>query len=522
MWFLHLLFLEKTWATLNVSQYQALYEFYNATGGDYWVEPRYKVIECAANSSNCEQKWNFNNYMDDPCNTKVPWWGLTCATVVDSQLQVVVSIDLGHYNLSGILPDAIFENLVSMISLNLSFNNLYSTLPSSLALLSGLRVLGLHHIVYDPFLYSPHRSNFDDESDIDNDFFQLVVEDLDRTQRFRFNGTLPPLLLNLTSIVELNLAGNDFVGEIPDGLGGTNNPYLSILDINFNQITGTLPSSLTEHTPNLVSLNLFRNKLTGTIPPFVAAVNLSLLILGDNNLHGTFPILLTDRSSLEVLSLGTNEFSGTLPADIGKLRKLKLLNLEFNRFTSVLPSEIGYFKSIESLIINNNHLNGTLPSSIYSLTNLTYLIVSNNSFTGTLPDDLSRLVNLNVLQFSENRINSTIPSNLSSLSRVREIYLDDNQLTGTFPSTFMECKTLVVLNIGFNSLKGPIPDGWSSGKLRFLYFGNNQLTGEIPHSFKYLTNLTELFCPYNQLNGTIPDIFGSLNRFEVHTFISSS
>ncbi|KAJ1695651.1 hypothetical protein LUZ63_012349 [Rhynchospora breviuscula] len=75
-------------------------------------------------------------------------------------------------------------------------------------------------------------------------------------------GTISPSIANLTALVNISLAFNNFSSAIPD-LGQLN--YLTRLDLQDNHLTGSIPQSL-GNISTLSELFLQNNNLTGQVP----------------------------------------------------------------------------------------------------------------------------------------------------------------------------------------------------------------------------------------------------------------
>ena len=112
--------------TFNASEYSALKDLYDSTGGEYW---RWHGIR---------GHWDFSD--PQPC-LPTPWQGLTCIPL-NTNIQ---EIRLPLYNLSGTLPEDAFKNLSELQYLGLSSNGLTGSLPESLGSLSELRQLWLYN-----------------------------------------------------------------------------------------------------------------------------------------------------------------------------------------------------------------------------------------------------------------------------------------------------------------------------------------------------------------------------------------
>ena len=91
------------------------------------------------------------------------------------------------------------------------------------------------------------------------------------------------------------------------------------------------------------------------------------LSLGDNNLTGSIPDVLTELDSLVTLDLGGNALDGEIPWGLRELRQLRRLRL------------------------NGNALEGLLPPVMGEMAGLRYLHIGDNSLSGVVPGDFSRL-----------------------------------------------------------------------------------------------------------------------------------
>ena len=107
---------------------------------------------------------------------------------------------------------------------------------------------------------------------------------------------------------------------------------LTWLDLSGNQLTGTIPLSLSNSMPQLASLNLSGNKFVGTIPTELASLaNLQILHLGNNNLEGSMTKRIgTTLSNLEFLTLSHNILEGPIPGPLYQLSNLQQLHLNGN------------------------------------------------------------------------------------------------------------------------------------------------------------------------------------------------
>ncbi|CAI5968931.1 unnamed protein product [Closterium sp. NIES-65] len=93
------------------------------------------------------------------------------------------------------------------------------------------------------------------------------------------NGTLPPAISQLTSLVSLNLSGNALTGPIPAAI--TSLPHLASLDLSHNQLDGSIPAGIAT-MPSLHLLYLNDNALAGVPQGLVPAPSGLTLSLANN------------------------------------------------------------------------------------------------------------------------------------------------------------------------------------------------------------------------------------------------
>ena len=134
-----------------------------------------------------------------------------------------------------------------------------------------------------------------------------------------------------------------------------------------NNLTGPLPVVLSE-LESLEVLELDINSITGTIPDWLTRMDhLRILHLGQNNMDGNLPPSLGNMTNLEVLDLDHNSFSGTIPASLGQLRGLGKLDLHGNDLIGPVPDEIGNLRNLYYIAIDGNQLSGKIPQSIVGI-----------------------------------------------------------------------------------------------------------------------------------------------------------
>ncbi|KAL3035545.1 hypothetical protein AAZX31_02G258300 [Glycine max] len=114
--------------------------------------------------------------------------------------------------------------------------------------------------------------------------------------------------------------------DYPKNVSDMVRPYTELYK---NNIQGTIPPELGS-LKSLVSLDLYNNNISGTIPPSLGKLkNLVFLRLNDNRLTGPIPKELSAVSSLKVVDVSNNDLCGTIPTS-GPFEHIPLNNFENN------------------------------------------------------------------------------------------------------------------------------------------------------------------------------------------------
>ena len=265
-------------------------------------------------------------------------------------------------------------------------------------------------------------------------------------------------------VIELNLGGNNLIGELPSELGNlTNLVTLSI--VNDRSLGGTIPPELGNLT-NLEALELIYNDVGGEIPPELGNLaNLKELTIRKNKLIGEIPPELGGLANLEKLDLYVNLLSGPIPPELGNLANLRELNLGHNHLRGEIPPELGSLANLEELYIIHSKLTGEIPVELGDLVNLRLMELGGNGLSGRIQPDLGRLGNLEELNIVANQLNGPIPAELGNLAKVQSLKLDNNYLSGEIPTELGSLARLLELGLKWNQLSGCIPSS-----LRIQYY----------------------------------------------------
>ncbi|KAH0682016.1 hypothetical protein KY289_019768 [Solanum tuberosum] len=380
----------------------------------------------------------------------------------------------------------------------------------------------------------------------------------------QLQGTISPSLANLSFLIELNLANNNFHGNIPYGIGHL--PRLRVIDLQNNQLQGSIPTSLFQHrsvqiislafnklggemwngtwyVPELRVLNLRNNTLTGIIPPSIGnASKLMNISLNWNRINGNIPMEIGNLSQLVELSLSRNQLTGSIPSTLFNISSLLVLSLaynslsgplflddrrnvlssnlehigvSYNQITGHIPSNICQFKALKVLSISYNNITGEIPRNIGCLAKLEELYIGYNAIDGTIPTSLGNISTLQKLHCGNNHMEGELPLELGKLSNLRQINFEENyNLIGEIPNAIFNISSLEFIAFTFNYLSGRIPNLLHLPNLIQLLLANNQLEGEIPRYITNATNLELLELSDNLLTGSIPYDLGNLRELQ--------
>ncbi|KAI3869277.1 hypothetical protein MKW92_010613 [Papaver armeniacum] len=429
-------------------------------------------------------KMNSTTSTTSPCK----WYGITC-----NNEGSVDELNITGLGLQGTLHSLNFSSLSNTVSLNLSLNKLFGTIPSQIASLSKLAHLDLSHN--------------------------------------KLSGLIPPEIGSLTSLQILDVIDNQISGSIPQEIG---NLYsISHLGLSANNLTGSIPSSICNLT-NLTFLAISKNQISGVIPRDIGRLShLAYLSLHTNHLSGLIPTCLTNLTRLNILYLNQNQLSGIIPQDIGRLRSLTYLGLPGNSLNGSIPASITNLTRLNILYLYQNQLSGIIPRDIGRLLSLTQLALQNNDVVGSVPASLTNLTSLDTLYLWDNQLSGIIPRDIGKLSSLTTFDMCINKLTGSIPVSVGNLRNLVYLTLFRNQLTGSLPieinnnltqlkqlalsDNMFSGYLpqnicqggmldEFVVY-NNRFTGPIPISLRNCTSLRKLGLMNNQLVDNITDVF---------------
>lgn len=370
-------------------------------------------------------------------------------------------------------------------------------------------------------------------------------------------GTLDSSLGQLTTLLELDLSSNAFTGSIPSQLIAL--PKIKVIDLRLNKLSGSIPLPV---STSLEALHLGHNALTGrpleTSFSSAGFQSLRILDLKYNQLEGTLPSSFSGLSAIQTFDLSNNRFRGTIPSTLGELSTLKYLYLSNNLLTGTIPHHFGSAATdLQQIYLHGNFLTGTLPASLADLGNLQILFIDNNKLTGTVPTELCAL-NLNELFFLDNGAealdvdstytelygNRSLSDSISERTGCTSIACPAGYISmgdskdGVYPcepcasmdlnpyigaNNCFEMDQDTILKALYDATNGPSWTGdadWGSNATTFceshgvtcnsdqqvtsIVLSNKGLSGTLPNGLGFLEKLVQLDVSYNNIRGTLP------------------
>ncbi|XP_042980779.1 phytosulfokine receptor 1 [Carya illinoinensis] len=349
--------------------------------------------------------------------------------------------------------------------------------------------------------------------------------------------SLPVSLFHLPYLEALNLSSNKFSGPIPASI---DLPSIQSIDLSQNGLKGSIPAGICHNSTRIQVLNLAFNDFSGNLTPGLGnCSSLENLNLGTNYLTGGLSDDLYGLKRLKRLGVQDNKLSGPLSGGIGNLTNLLRLDISSNGFTGSIPDNFYDLTRLEEFVAHSNNFTGQIPPSLSNLSSLTLLNLRNNSLEGPINLNCSEMARLASLHLGTNRFTGPVPANLPSCRHLRNINLSRNNFSGKIPESFktfqslsylsisnsslsnlwsalsilQQCRTLttLVLTLNFHDEELPADPNLQFENLEVLIIANCRLTGSIPQWLSSCTKLRLLDLSWNRLGRTIPEWFGDFH-----------
>ena len=351
------------------------------------------------------------------------WFGVECVPHFDENNNAIArydesrnvrKIDMTGNHVQGTIPSE-FKAFEKLEILDLAKNKLQGTIPYQI-----FRNYDLKHLLLNENRLTGTLSTFIGELE--------AIRDL-RVGSNKLTGTLPVEMDQLFELRYLSLENNEFTGRLPD-LAKLR--LLVSLWADNNKLTGQIPLSFGE-LQALQDLHLHNNAFGGTIPHEVQnLVKLKVLDLEYNQIGGTISeAIFANMKFLEYVSLQHNQMQGPIPLSLGEVTSLKELHLNDNQFTGQLPHWTK-LSNLRLFHMQNNQVAGSIPSSFGHM-KATEVWMQNNKIGGSIPPEVGWIHPLETLYLENNNLGGNIPTALSELKELEELRLFGNKIQGLVP-----------------------------------------------------------------------------------------
>ncbi|MED6209477.1 hypothetical protein PIB30_055068 [Stylosanthes scabra] len=472
-----------------------------------------------------------------------------------SKAKKLAYLDLSANGLTGpISSSAQFEGMQSLLSINLSYNSISGSIPSSLFMIPSLEEVYLSNNqfskleestgVFSLKLYTLDISYNNLSGSIPSFIFQLSGLSYLQLGNNKLLWPITSSIIQLRNLVQLDLSSNKLNGPLPIGaLAQLEN--LSDLDLSFNKIDDVNVTHVVNSTfPQLSSLTMAYCNLK-TFPDFLRS-EIGVLNLGSNKLTGHIPDTFPSSCALQTIVLNGNQLAGSLPKSLEHCIALEVLDVGRNQTIGAFPCFLSHITTLRVLVLRNNKFHGPMgchkDNSVWNMIQI--VDVAFNNFSGELPvnwfrgwkkmisnDDGVKSEPSNI-QFDvyQNFMLPDYQDSIMIISKGQEMELvkiltiftsidfSYNQFEGAIPKELMDFKALHLLNLSHNALSGQIPSSIGNlNQLESLDLSMNSLEREIPSELANLNFLSYLNLSFNHLTGKIPT-GTQLQSFEASSF----
>ncbi|KAH7861437.1 hypothetical protein Vadar_026193 [Vaccinium darrowii] len=300
------------------------------------------------------------------------WKGITCG---HRHRDRVIQLNLGSQGLVGSLSPHI-GNLSFLRSIFLENNSFHGPIPQEIGRLFHLQTLYLNNNSFGGEIPKnlSSCSKLKALKLIVNHLTGSIPGELGSLAKLEalalsindLSGTIPLSLTNLSSLSIFNLAYCNLHGEIPVEISRLQG--LTFVQLAANNLSGKIPSGLLNiSTINFLSVAF--NKLHGSIssdtsPSILTLPNLQFVYLNFNQFTGTIPTSLLNASGLQEIFLAGNSFTGLMPKELGKLSRLQIICFALNQLQDDFSfiSSITNCTSLQLIQLDQNLLRGVACS----------------------------------------------------------------------------------------------------------------------------------------------------------------
>jgi Leucine-rich repeat (LRR) protein len=294
-----------------------------------------------------------------------------------------------------------FGQVSSLLSLAIQSNHLSSTIPVSLSNLTSLVSMFLNDNHFSgTFLHSIGSLASVRQISISNNFFSGNIFPNVSTKMLTtlniannlFTGAISDNIFQSGLLTALVAPGNCLFGSIPETVCNVADKNMTIFDFSNSGSNSICPDNQRIRIDRIPAVHgtLSQLGLSGTIPScLLTSSSMTALRLSGNRLHGSLPSSISSSSiQLVNLTLAYNSLTGSIPDWIQR-HSFQELDLSNNRLDGTLSSDFMVSAYQSRLGLAVNRLSGDLPSSIIEASsNMSSLNVLAGNIFACKNDDL--------------------------------------------------------------------------------------------------------------------------------------
>ncbi|KAK4857820.1 hypothetical protein QYF36_006810 [Acer negundo] len=270
--------------------------------------------------------------------------------------------------------------------------------------------------------------------------------------------------------------------------------HVTSLKLKSMSLQGRLPPELVKLT-FLQEIDLYQNYLSGELPKEWASMqHLNFISVTATGISGEIPKEWGNFANLTYLSLEANQLSGSIPEELGNLVSLTELALSSNQFVGSLPKTLANLANLTDFRISDNSFNGTVPEFIGRWTKLKRLEMYSSGLEGPISPTIFALGNLTDLRITD-MIGPKFDFPKLINKNMEQLVLRNLNMSGSIPTYIWDMGELKTLDLTFNELKGEINSSTTSPT--YLFLSGNMLNGTIPNPFLTLKDNKNLDLSYN-------------------------
>eukprot|EP00736_Rhodelphis_marinus_P005498 Rmarinus@m.18087 len=307
----------------------------------------------------------------------------------------------------------------------------------------------------------------------------------------------------------------------------TSLPYLRLLDLSINDLTGAVfPENIGDWT-RMESLGVFYSGLTGTLPQSFTNMPLKHFLFGISEGYcydGFFPPgtpcdtpfehMVGVRTFAE-MSYASEGYGGLLEGDLqpfADIPTMEVLWLLGGFSGQGFLEDFCAWENIRGIDLHNMDITGSIPDCFGDMITLRDFTTTGTLFDGSIPSSVGNLVNLVNLQLSKTLLEGTIPASIGEIPQILQLAITESRISGPLPERVCTMPFTVAVMLFENSLSGDLSSecqffAGAIGGPAFIVLSGNELTGSFADwDFDKWTNIAAFLIDGNQFSGSLPEM----------------